>query len=507
VDSPALRIAGLTKSFGDVVVLKDVSLTVERGHLHSLVGHNGSGKSTIVKCLSGYYLADARSRIWVGDRAVNLGHPAGAERAGARFIHQDLGLIPDLSAMDNICLAAGYSHGRTGAIDWRQTLTDTQQLVEDLGYDIDVRRPVRSLSLANKTGVAIARAVAPRPGAPADLIVLDEPTANLDSNDAGHLFEVLTRLRSRGLGALFITHHLDEVMDQCDMVTVLRDGVVVDTQPVSALAGPDQIVERMLGEPAPTHTHRAEEASSRPVIDLAARPALRVRHLTTGNVEDFSVDVACGEVVGIAGLAGSGRDEIALAVFGGQPRSGRVSASGRDIAGRPTSSVRAGMALVPARRHEQALIPTLDAAANLSAVRPPANAGFLDRPQERRTASEWTNRLGIVGPAIGGKMDQLSGGNQQKVILARWLRTTPTILVLDEPTQGVDVTSAATIHAEIRSTASSGCGVLVASSDTDELVALCDRVLVMQRGKVAAELTGTGITRDNIDRHILKGSR
>jgi ribose transport system ATP-binding protein len=493
-------LTNLRKSFGEVSVLHGIDLTVGRGEIHALVGHNGSGKSTLVKCLSGYYRPEPGATVVIGGQDLVLGSAAAMERAGARFIHQDLGLVGDLNAVDNISLAVGYQHGRSGRIDWRNTTRRSQELVDELGYDFDVNRPVRTLSLAQRTGVAIARALATRPHAPATLLVLDEPTANLDSLGAQHLFEVLDRLRGRGIGTLFITHHLDEVMQRCDTVTVLRDGAVVDNRPVRAIPHVDDLVDMMLGSTAPAPTPLDAAVTNHPLGEVS----LRISDLSTGALRSLAVEVRAGEIVGLAGLAGSGRDEVALAAFGGHTRQGSIQVAGRNVASRPNASIRAGVALIPAKRHEQALIPAIDAAANLTAVAPPSRVGRLDRKRERGIAEEWTRRLGIVGPSVRGTMSQLSGGNQQKVVLARWLRMNPRVLIMDEPTQGVDVTSAATIHDEVREAAASGCAVLISSSDAEELAALCHRVLVLRRGRVSAELTGGGLSRDNIDKHMLQ---
>ncbi|MFF1816892.1 sugar ABC transporter ATP-binding protein [Kribbella sp. NPDC058245] len=499
---PVVQLERFAKTFGAVRVLSDIGLQVLPGEMRALIGHNGSGKSTLVKCLSGFYRPDAGSSATVRGTPLDLGDARSADAAGIQFIHQDLGLIPDLSVTDNVALDVGYRRRRSGRIDWRATHQQTRELLEQIGYDIDVRRPVRELAMAEQTGVAIARAVAPRRGHGTCLVVLDEPTANLNTSEADHLFAVLERLLEGGIGALLITHHLEEVMRHADSVTVLRDGKVVAAKPMSAVDSSDDLVALMLGAEAQQDLAIPVPAGSR----NPAGSALTVRGLGSRTIRTLDLEVGSGEIVGIAGITGSGREEVAAAVFGGLPRTGEVLVTGRTLPpARPGTSVRRGVSLLPARRREHGIFPGLDVAENLTLARIPAHGRVvLDSGRRREIALQWINQLRIRPGLPAMPIERLSGGNQQKVMLARSLETTPAVLLLDEPTQGVDVSSAGVIHARIRQAAQEGAAVLVASSDNDELVRLCTRVLVMRRGEVAAEVRGAELDRDRIDSLTLK---
>jgi ribose transport system ATP-binding protein len=497
-----LRLEAFSKTFGAVRVLTDLSLQVMPGELRALIGHNGSGKSTLVKCLSGFYRPDAGAKAAVRGNPLELGDARAADAAGIQFIHQDLGLIPDLSVTDNVALDVGYRRGRSGRIDWRATHQLTRDLLQQIGYDIDVRRPVRELAMAEQTGVAIARAIAPRLGQGTCLVVLDEPTANLNTSEADHLFAVLDRLLERGIGALLVTHHLDEVMHHADSVTVLRDGRAVATRTVSEVDSPDDLVALMLGAEAQHDVGIPVPAGS----GTTTGSALTVRQLGSRTIRSVDLEVGSGEIVGVAGITGSGREEVASAIFGGLPRTGEVVVNGHTLPpSRPGTSVRRGMSLLPARRREHGIFPGLDVAENLTLARIPARGHVvLDSRRRREIAMGWISQLRIRPGVPAMAIERLSGGNQQKVMLARSLATTPAVLLLDEPTQGVDVSSAGVIHARIRQAAQGGAAVLVASSDNDELARLCTRVLVMRRGEVAAEVRGDELDRDRIDSLTLK---
>jgi ribose transport system ATP-binding protein len=501
---PAVRLSGFSKTFGTARVLTDVELEIGPGELHALIGHNGSGKSTLVKCLSGFYRADAGSSATVGGTVLPLGDTSAADSLGLRFIHQDAGLLASLSVTDNIALGVGYARSRDGRIDWRATHRRTQHLLDELGYDIDARQPVRELRRAQQTGVAIARAIAPRPDSTPSLVVLDEPTANLDKGEADHLFAVLDRLLARGVAALLVSHHLEEVLEHARTVTVLRDGRVVRSAPVTSISSTDELVELMVGVVGLADTAAPVEA----VSAAGPEPILTVRGLGTRLVRALDLDLGPGEIVGIAGISGSGREDVASAVFGGLPRSGEVTVHGRRLAEcRPGRAVRSGMSLLPAQRHEHALFAHRSVAENVTASQLPTRGRVvMDASEQRRVTMEWINRLSIKPPDPTAPIEQLSGGNQQKALLARCLRTSPSVLVLDEPTQGVDVASAVELHNQIRRAAEAGAAVLVASSDNDELVRICTRILVLRDGKVAAHLRGSQISRDHLDVLTLRES-
>ncbi len=491
--SGRLAVVDVSKRFATQRVLSDVSLDVEAGQVHALVGHNGSGKSTLVKILAGYHAAERGARAWVDGEPFKLGDPDAAYERGLRFVHQDLGLVEGLDAVDNIFLGNVYPRNRWGRIDWTQARREAAAVLEELGYSIDVRRPVGALSLAQRTGVALARALYQR-GRKARLLVLDEATSALPSTAVSHLFQVIRRLTRRGLSVVYISHNLEEVLAIGDWVTVLRDGHVVAVEDVAAL-DEARLVERMVGSPIPLSAGAARSPSSAEV------PALRVRELSAGAIRGLDLDVAVGEIVGVTGVAGSGRDELAAALFGSEPRRGEVAVLGRRVPpGRPDRSIALGLGLLPTDRGRNGLFPEMSVRDNLTLPILPTRAGrlLLDKRREA-DADTWLDELGIRPRDPTRRMRELSGGNQQKVLLARWLRARPKVLILDEPTQGVDVETVDHIHRLIQQAAAEGMSFVVCSSDTEELRELSDRIVVLYRGREQCQLTGPDITREAID--------
>jgi len=499
VTAPLLRVTGVSKRFAGQPALEDFTLTLEPGQVHALVGHNGSGKSTFVKLLCGFHRPEAGAEAWVGDEAFVLGDAQAARRAGLRFVHQDLGLVGSLPVVDNVVLGEVYPTRRLRTIDWAVARRQVADLLADLGYDIDPRRPVDRLSLIERTGVAIARAL--RDGENARVLVLDEPTAALPADAVERLFAVVRRLRDQGLAILYISHHLDEVSAIADQVTVLRDGRKVATRQVNGLPE-DELVELIVG-----HTVEQQSRPPEPPSPPIGTAALSVRDLRAGALRRLDLDVAPGEVVGVAGVAGSGRDDLAGALFGAAPRLGTVSVAGRVIpAERPEAAISSGLGLLPADRAHTGLVPNLGVAQNLTLARLEASCRglLLRRRRERCDSLAWLERLDVRPCDPSKPIEQLSGGNQQKVLLGRWLRAGVDVLIVDEPTQGVDVGSVEQIHELIRARARRGTAFVVCSSDTDELVRLCHRVVVLNRGLVVDELRGAAIGRDAIDRLCLR---
>jgi ribose transport system ATP-binding protein len=483
MDRPALAVHRLTKHYPGTAALTDVAFAVRPGRFHALLGGNGSGKSTLIKLLAGVEKAEPGGRVCVGDQSIDGEHltPAWAADAGLRFVHQEPALFETLSVAENIALTAGYGR-RFGLIDPARTRARTREALASVGLaDLHPATPIAALRPALRTLVVIARALRGE-GTP-DLLVLDEPTASLPDREADLLLDELRRLVDRGVTVLYVTHRLKEVIRCSDDVTVLRDGQHVVTRPVGDLTEDDLaelIVGRPLGQVFP------------PVPpDHAAAHLLSVRGLRGAAVRDVSFFVAAGEVLGIAGTVGSGRSTLLRLLFGAAPvDGGDVALDGRPAHHRsPADAMRNGIAYVPEDRQRDAAFALLAVELNLAAAQftDTAKRGWLDRRGERARAAGDVRALSIRTSSVSTPFGALSGGNQQKVVLGRWLRRRPRLLLLDEPTQGVDVGARADIYALIRAAAADGTGVVVVSSDFDELAGLCDRVLVMAKGRVVAE--------------------
>ena len=486
----ALTVTSMSKSFAGPRVLDSVSLTVEPGEIRALVGENGSGKSTLIKILAGFHLPDEGSAE-VGGESLLLGHGEASEAAGLRFVHQDLGLVNNLDAVDNIALGVGYPSFR-GRIRWRQERKRTRAALAELGYEFDIRRLAGSLAMSERTALAVARAMTPRQ-TPAKVLILDEPTANLPAAEAERLFQLARRVADSGVAVMFVSHHFDEVFGLADSVTVLRDGKHIITRPVAGLTE-DQLIEQVIGRKLEHVVHDARAAERRDVV-------LQVAGLGCDVLTGVDITVHAGEIVGIAGITGSGRDEVATAVFGGINRAGQVTINGTAVPPmRPDRAIALGMGLVPAERHANAAFMTSTLRENITVTRPGIHfrGGLLRKSPERSDVATWLERLDVRPRNSEFTMADLSGGNQQKVVLARWLRMKPKVLVLNDPTQGVDIGAKSDIHKLIDEAAAEGTAVLVVSTDHEELVRLCHRVLILRRGKVADEMTGGRMDHDLI---------
>src|SRR5215207_6552222 len=491
--SPALEVRGLSKTFTGQRALVGVDLELQPGEIRALVGQNGCGKSTMIKVLAGYHDPDPGAEVHVDGQPLALGTAGAGDHAGLRFVHQDLGLVPTLDTCDNLAMGHGYKRNRMRLISWRGERRLARETLRNLGYDFDVRQPTSHLVISQRTAIALARALSPR-STPPRVLVLDEPTANLPATEIKRLFEVVRSVRDRGVAVLFVSHHLDEVFGLCDTVTVLRDGRHVITRPVEGL-DEDALIALMIGRTLEEFPAPAE------AVGEAGEPVLRVRDVHSGVLAGVDLDVRPGEIVGVAGITGSGREEIALALFGGVHRTGTVSVAGREIEEhRPDRAVAAGLALVPAERHANAAFLESTLRENVSIVNPGAflSRGLLSRRREVAEVTTWLQKLKVRPPHPERALATLSGGNQQKVMLARWMRQKPTVLVLDEPTQGVDVGAKADIHVLVEEAAAQGTAVVVVSTDHGELTRLAERVLVLRNGRVAEELRRPRIDPDRI---------
>jgi ribose transport system ATP-binding protein len=471
--SVLLELRGISKSFSGFRVLDGVDFDVRPAEIHALAGENGAGKSTLMNIVSGVLAADSGEMLWEGRPAGPGGTPRTpreAQNLGIAFVHQELALAPDLSVAENIFL--GRHPAARGWVRWREIERRSGELMEELGHGIDARARVGDLSLAQRQLVEIARALAFR----SRLIIMDEPTAPLTTHDAEGLFRTMRALRGRGVSIIYISHRLKEIFEISDRVTVMRDGRRVLTEPTAATTE-DELVRAMAGEVLA----RAAAAPAAPYHGNG-QPALRLngRHQLT---------VYRGEIVGIAGLAGAGRTELLESLFGANGHPMRAEIDGAPVTIRsPRDAIRHGLALVPDDRKAKGLVLGAGLWQNI-ALPAGRERVFLHSDDERQAATRLVEELRIRAASIDQPLRFLSGGNQQKAVLAKWLYAGATIFLLDEPTRGVDVRSKAEIYEIIRALCARGCAVLVASSEMEELMALAGRIVVMHRGRIAGELS------------------
>ncbi len=484
---PSLAATGLRKSYGDVVVLDDVDLEVAAGEVHALLGENGAGKSTLIKVVSGVVTPD-RGEVRVGGRLVAHGSPTAAMDAGVSTLYQELAPVPGLSVAENVFLGP-LTPSRFGMVDRRRLHDAARRLFADIGRDMDVTQPAERLSPVGQTMTAIARALARE----SRLLILDEPTAALTDAETGELFRVIERLRERGVGVLYVSHRLEEVARIASRYTVLRNGRRVADGPMAGTTV-EAIIASMAGRPI--------DSLFPPRASHPGAPLLHVRDVSGHVVREITLEATAGVVLGVAGLAGSGRSEL-LRIMGGASRAhgGSMTLAGQPYRpSSPAAAQRAGIVLVPQERRSQALLPdsterNLDVTTIGRHVRLP---GIVSRRRERAFARALWDRFDIRGKGIDQDVLTLSGGNQQKVVLADFLALGPRVLLLDEPTRGVDVATRSEIYRLIREQADEGQAVVVVSSELAELVGLADRIVVLHRGRVAASFE-----RDEADEEAL----
>ncbi|MFN2595867.1 MAG: sugar ABC transporter ATP-binding protein [Pyrinomonadaceae bacterium] len=496
--APLLRMEGITKIFSGVVALDGVDFTLERGEVHSLVGENGAGKSTLIKIMTGAYRRDG-GRVMFEGREVDFRSPEDAQRAGVVAVYQEVNLLAYRTVAENIYL--GREPRRAGLIDWKRMNRDAAALLDRLGLDIDPAATLGDLNIALRQMVAIARGVS----FGAKVVVLDEPTSSLTEHEVSILYDVIRRLKSEGTGVVYISHRFDELYTICDRVTILRDGKLVGTRPLAGLDRLD-LVCMMLGRAREELRSKGATGFGAPHEAVAGEaPLLRAEDLTRGRkLDHVSLDVGRGEIVGLAGLLGSGRTETARAIFGADAvEEGRVSLEGKPLNLRsPNDAIDAGLAFLSEDRKAEGIIPELSVRENLTLAALPAlsSLGVVSRRKQNEIVERFMKRLGIKAAGADQKIRELSGGNQQKVLLARWLCKNPKFLIMDEPTRGIDVGAKAEIQSLVNELAQSGLGVLMISSELEELVEGSSRVVVMRDGRRAAELRGGEISQDAIIR-------
>jgi ribose transport system ATP-binding protein len=504
---PVLEVHSLSKSFTLTRALSDVSLTIDPGEVHVLLGQNGSGKSTLIKVLSGYHAPDPGGGVRIAGEDLNF-HSAGhSYRLGCRVVQQDLGLIPTLSVLDNLSLGGPGFPTRLGTIRGRASYVQARRDLETLRLDLDPRRLVSTLSASERTGVAVARALREDKAHPPRLLVLDEPTATLPVDEVDHLLDMVKHMAATGVGVIYVTHHLGEAFRVAHQVSVLRDGRLVGSGPIDQFDH-RSLVHLVAGEELETEELETAKRRARRAQPRSGPPVLEVTGLHAGPARGVSLQVFGGEIVGIAGLSGSGRDIILGAVFGARPRvAGEVSIDGEPLtAERPDLAIARGVAYVAADRKGSGGVMTMTARENLTLpqLRPFWNGFFLRRKMETRQTREWFDRLSVrPARAVDEPLTIFSGGNQQKILFGKWLSQGPSVFLLDEPTQGVDVGAKADLHRELIAVAEQGAAVVVSTSDLEEAADLCDRVLIMVDGEVIAELHGNELSVSSITREFM----
>ncbi|GII04990.1 sugar ABC transporter ATP-binding protein [Planobispora takensis] len=488
----AVEAAGIVRDFPGVRALDHVSFTLAAGEVHGLVGENGAGKSTFIKVLTGVYRPDA-GRLRLRGEEVRFSSPLEAQRAGISTIYQETNLIPQMSVARNLFLGR-EPRGRFGLIDFARMRRLTEGILREYDLRLDVHRPLGAFGPGTQQMVALARAVE----ADARVVVMDEPTSSLDSREIATLFEVIGRLRAQGRSVIYVSHRLEELYRICDRVTVLRDGRVVHTGPV---AGLDRLrlVSLMLGRNPADIAERGTTSFTGSHPEPADAPVLCATDLVRGpDLKGVSLAIRPGEVVGLGGLVGSGRSETAKAIAGALPLdSGEVTVAGLPVRGRTVrNAIRAGINLLPENRRTEGLIPSLSVRENIALAALPrlSRAGIVSEHRIDRIVETFVRRLGIKASGPGQRVSELSGGNQQKVLLARWLAMNPKVLLLDEPTRGIDVGTKAEVQSFIDELAVEGLAVLLVSSDLEELVEGSDRIVVLRDGVVVAELNGPDVT-------------
>jgi rhamnose transport system ATP-binding protein len=485
---PLLTLRDISRSFGAVAALQHVQLDLYAGEAHALVGENGAGKSSLVKVLAGVHAPDTGTLTLDGKPLVFTG-PADALAAGIAVIYQEPTLFPDLSVAENIFIGRQPLRGLR-RIDPDAMRAACRRLFSRLGVHLDPDRPARGLSIADQQLVEIAKALS----YDARVLVMDEPTAALSGVEVERLFTVVRSLRDAGAAVLFISHRFDEVFALCQRITVMRDGRWVSSDPAGTVTV-DQVVRRMVGR---------DVSSLYPKQDTEVRdPILEVRGLTRQGVfEDVTFTVHGGEIVALAGLVGAGRSEVVRAVFGvDRYDDGEVRVDGRRLPpGRPATAIARGLALVPEDRRQQGLVMELSVERNATLPRrwSLATFGILRRGAEYRSARDWTRRLQVRAGRLSDPVSTLSGGNQQKVVLAKWLSTTPRVLIADEPTRGIDVGTKAEVHRLLSQLAADGVAVLMVSSELPEVLGMADRLLVMHEGRLVSVICRDDATEESV---------
>ncbi|MBI4573738.1 MAG: sugar ABC transporter ATP-binding protein [candidate division NC10 bacterium] len=494
-DDFVLQFEGISKQFPGVKALEDVSFDLRRGEVHMLVGENGAGKSTLIKILAGAHRHDA-GRIVINGQPAEIQNPAQALARGVSVIYQEFNLVPFLSVAQNIFLGREPRHPKIpGLIDHARMNAESRALLESLGVDIDPRTMVHYLGVAQQQMVEVVKALSVN----AQIVVMDEPTSALTTREIEQLFAAIRRLTARGVGVIYISHRLEEVFQIGDRVTVLRDGKWIASMNVRD-ATMDVIIQAMVGRTIDRLFHRD-------FMTDKGQVALAVRNLHRhGVLQDINMTVRCGEIVGLAGLVGAGRTELARVIFGADPYdAGEVTIFGRTLRGSPVECVAIGVGFLPEDRKREGLALILPLRENvvMASLRRLFPSGIIRRAKERGVVSDFVKSLDIATPSINRMTKFLSGGTQQKVVLAKWLCTQSRFLIFDEPTRGIDVGAKAEIHQLMNELVKQGAAILMISSELPEALNMSDRIYVMHKGRITKELSREEATQEAILRHAM----
>jgi rhamnose transport system ATP-binding protein len=484
---PIFEIAGVSKRFDATQALNDVSLTLNRGEIHGLVGENGAGKSTLIKIMTGIYTADTGTMTF--DGAEFAPHDAaGAQLQGVAAIYQEPSIFPDLTVAENIFIG---HQDRGWLVNWKKMMSDARDILDTLDIDTDPSMPAAGLTVAGQQAVEIAKAIS----LDTRVLIMDEPTAALSAHEVSRLFNQVRKLKESGVAVLFITHRLEEIFEVCDRISVFRDGRHISTRPVAEVTD-GSLVREMVGRDPSDFFARGEHPEGEVVLEV---DSLSI----PGKFIDVSFDVRRGEVLGFAGLVGAGRTDVALSLFGITPaHSGTVKLDGRPIkVTTPDEALAHGIAYLSEDRRGFGLSLDQSVSANITLAtlsRYTNGWGLVDRVAETRDARALSNRLNIRTPAMEAPVGQLSGGNQQKTMLAKWLNAQPRVLILDEPTRGIDVGAKADVHGFIDELARSGIAIIMISSDLPEVLAMSDRIAVMREGALRAIIPKKAATQERV---------
>jgi ABC-type sugar transport system ATPase subunit len=489
MEETLLEINHISKYFPGVKALQDVSFDVRKSEIHALIGENGAGKSTLIKVLSGIYQPEAGGSIKMNGHQLENLTPLQSLNEGIVVIYQDFSLFPNLSVMENIGLGLYVQRGQK-TVNWKEMQSVTKTALDQLGVDIDLYANLSELSVAKQQLVAIAKALANN----AKLLILDEPTSALSSEEVKHLFKIMKVLRSKGISMIFISHKLDELFEISDRFTVLRDGQCVGTYSEDQLDD-DYLISLMVGRKVEYTIFEKR---------ICQEPLLEVRNFSKkGNFKDINLTLHKGEVLGITGLVGAGRTELVTSIFGlNKPDEGQLFLDGKEITiNHSSEAVALGISFVPENRLQEGLVLRKTVEDNVSLTileKLVGRFGLIDFTRKRAATAEWMEKLEIRPSYPTMLANHFSGGNQQRIVLAKWLATEPKVLIVDEPTNGIDIGAKTEIHKLLRNLATSGLGVIVISSELPEILSVCDRVAVMRRGKIIKMLSCDGLDQESI---------
>lgn len=492
----ALQMLNITKEFPGVKALDDVSFSVEKGEIHALCGENGAGKSTLMKVLSGVYPYGSYSgKIFVGDQEVQFNHIKESQDAGVAIIHQELALVPEMNVAENIFLSSHLLGNQL--INWNQLYIGAQKWLDEIGLDIDPQIKLGELTVGKQQLIEIIKALTKN----AEILILDEPTSALTESDAEILFRILEKLKSQGVTCIYISHKLDEVLKIADTVTVLRDGRTISTDPIEKLTEGD-IVAKMVGRELTQFYPYEKRRLGEEVLTVNNYSFFR-QATQTKLVSNISFSVRKGEILGVSGLMGSGRTELFISLFGGfdGTKTGEVILNDKPIdIKQPADAIKYGLAYVSEDRRKYGLVHEMNIIHNttISALHKVKSQGLLDQNLELKKSEELAERVNLRAHSLEAFVSQLSGGNQQKVVLSKWLLTAPKVLILDEPTRGIDVGAKFEIYKIMIELAKRGVSIIMVSSELPEVLGMSDRVIVMSNGQITGELSRSEATQEQV---------